>query len=69
MEQIPQTIKKLIMTKHSNLQPKCINGMDKLVNLECLMIDMDPFDFRIFEYAEHNDNENIVILPIPPMPN
>jgi hypothetical protein len=43
MERVPVSVEKLIMTEHSNLSPRCIIGMNRLVNLKELWVD-DVFD-------------------------
>lgn len=42
MTQVPISVETLILTRHANLQPKCIVGMERLVNLKNLEI-MDVF--------------------------
>lgn len=53
--QVPESIEVLILTEHSNLPLYCLNGMDKLINLTQIYLDMEPFYFsNIFD---ENDNE------------
>lgn len=70
VEHVPMTVKKIVLTDHSNLQPECISGIDKLINLECLGLDIDPFEL-IISYDQQNEyyDENNNIEPLPLMPN
>lgn len=45
-EVVPTSVTHLDLTDHSNLQPKCIKGMDRLVNLCELKLDWTPFGFN-----------------------
>jgi Leucine-rich repeat (LRR) protein len=50
LTQVPECVETLILTEQTNLQEECINGMDRLVNLTEIMLDMNPFRFsNIFE--------------------
>lgn len=69
---IPISIEVLRLIEHSNLHSKCINGMDKLINLTTLDLNCKPFDFsHILEYYENTDTDEdeIDIIPIPNLPN
>jgi hypothetical protein len=68
MEQIPETVEILYLTEHSNLQPRCVEGMDKLTNLKELHIDLITFGFAdIFVYpdgyVDYCNTEDIIPIP------
>ena len=67
MEQMPNTVRTVILTDHSNLQSKCIIGMDKFISLEHLFLDYGPFNLCIFlGENETNTDEDIVLIPLMP---
>jgi hypothetical protein len=55
MTQVPPSVTKLDLTEHSNLSTNCIIGMEKLTNLEELVLDGYPFDLGIFTTASRED--------------
>jgi len=67
-ELVPTSVTHLDLTDHSNLQPKCIKGMDRLVNLCELKLDWTPFGFNGLFFWEEIDVTEIHI-PIPDHPS
>ena len=74
LTQVPDCVETLVLTDHTNLQAHCIDGMEKLINLVEIQLDMKPFFFSdIFDYpcarrsgGKDNDNDNNgQILTIP----
>jgi hypothetical protein len=43
MQQVPNTIKKLYLTEHGNLQSDCLLGITELINLKTLILDFRTF--------------------------
>jgi hypothetical protein len=71
MSQVPVTVTKLILVHHTNLSPECTKGLERLVNLEHLELDIHPFGlYHIFDGGEYdNNNENYDdIIPIYNLP-
>lgn len=73
MDQIPETVRVLYLTEHSNLQPECLKGMDKLINLEEFCVDWHPFGFdNILIDLDYDTVEEVeqdeILFPITNLP-
>ena len=66
MEQVPTTVKYLSFIEHSNLANDCVKGMERLVNLEILIIDEEPF--RIITHETNYNEEYEEIIPVVDLP-
>lgn len=59
MRNVPVSVEKLILTQQANLQPNCIKGMERLVNLKELEI------VDIFGITEKDSDSGLCIPHIP----
>lgn len=73
MTQIPESIEKIVLVDQTNLSPKCLIGMKKLINLKELYLDYSSFHFpdindeyfSIDEYTLVPEDEQIPLIQIP----
>lgn len=67
--QVPESVQTLILTDHTNLQYHCINGMERLVDLIEIDLDMRPFYLEyIFQWSQSRPDGN-TLIPIPNLQN
>lgn len=67
LKQVPESVHILILTDHTNLPDNCLDGMERLVNLAEIKLDIKPFYFsNIFE--DGVENEILVTPQIPDLP-
>jgi hypothetical protein len=68
MKYVPRTVKHIDFSEHSNLSPMCAEGMDRLVELETVMLTFEAFFIEGWLLKEFNEEELKLVVPIPVLP-